>query len=217
MIDIRFLRSLNSQSIRGSGPRFKHFCAKVRSNFPSLAFVSWERPKLPFCSGKQCGQDAVISKPNPMHFRSTGTKMPVLQPWLDLDYLSQMQTNKANSTNWLDVWAKLLYGFNGLCWWTPSKESSVAGDFCPVGQPQHPPTPPPRTPSHEWSINLHLYGKTSIVIVRKYNMSAAEPRYLLQEAQIYNCNNYKTAVQQRRLESCSYRCGGKLLISLSCI
>lgn len=27
--------------------------------------------------------------------------------------MSQMQTNKANPTNWLDVWAKLLYGFNG--------------------------------------------------------------------------------------------------------
>lgn len=28
-----------------------------------------------------------------------------------------MQTNKANWTDWLDVWAKLLYGFNARWWW----------------------------------------------------------------------------------------------------
>lgn len=36
--------------------------------------------------------------------------MPVLQPLLELGCLSQMQTNKENWTDWLDVWAKLLYG-----------------------------------------------------------------------------------------------------------
>lgn len=41
---------------------------KVKDNFPCLAFVSWDRPKLPFCVGKQYGQDAVISKANPAPF-----------------------------------------------------------------------------------------------------------------------------------------------------
>lgn len=38
------------------------------------------------------------------------TKMLVLQPCWSLCCLSQMRTNKANLANWLDVWAKLLYG-----------------------------------------------------------------------------------------------------------
>lgn len=131
-----------TQAHRRSENPSLHLSFKVRDNFPSLAFVSWDRPKLPFCGGKQCGQDAVISKPNPVHFRSARTKMPVLQPLLELGCLSQMQTNKANSTNWLDVWAKLLYGFNGRWWWTPSKESHAhrSGDFLPDG--------PAATPLH---------------------------------------------------------------------
>lgn len=59
--------------------------------------------------------------------------MPVLQPLLEFGCLSQMQTNKANSTNWLDVWAELLYGFNGRWWWTRSKGTIyTAQDFLPA-------------------------------------------------------------------------------------
>lgn len=42
-------------------------------------------------------------------------KMLVLQPFWSLRCLSQMQTNKENLANWLDVWAKLLYGL--VSWW----------------------------------------------------------------------------------------------------
>lgn len=134
---------------------------EVKDNLPCLTFVSWERPKLPLCGGKQYGQDAVISKPNPVHFRSARAKMPVLQPLLKRGCLSQMQTNKANSTNWLDVWAKWLYGFNGRWWWTRSKESHAhcSGDFLLMGQPQ-----PPCTSSHKLSISPQLDGKKSIIL-----------------------------------------------------
>lgn len=148
----------------------------MRGRFSCLTFVSWDRSKLPFCGGKQYGQDAVISKPNPVHFRSARTKMPVLQPLLELGCLSQMQTNKANSTNWLDVWAKLLYGFNGRWWRTRSKESHAhrSGHFCLMGQPQ-----PPCTSSNEWPINLQLERKQSIVILYKYEWCNS---YVLQKS-----------------------------------
>lgn len=93
--------------------------------------------------------------------------MPVLQPLcLELDCLSQMQTNKANSTNWLDVWAKLLYGFNGRWWWwwTRSKQSRAHRLF---GWTLH-----ELIGLHfitaERSISLQLDGRKSIVIVHKY-------------------------------------------------
>lgn len=88
--------------------------------------------------------------------------MPVLQPFcLELGCLSQMQTNKANPTNWLDVWAKLLYGFNGGGGPVQSRAVHMtvqdwadrpAADFITA----------------ERSISPQLEGRKSIVIVHKY-------------------------------------------------
>lgn len=112
-----------------------------------------------------------FQRPIQRHFRCTRTKMPLLQPLLELGCLSQMQTNKANSTNWLDVWAKLLYGFNGRWSWTRSKESHAHCGLtvfpcCPMGLPR-----PICTSSHHCTISPQLCGeKKSIVIVGKYGL-----------------------------------------------
>lgn len=55
-------------------------------------------------------------------------KMLLLQPFWSLRCLSQMQTNKENLANWLDVWAKLLYGL--VSWWRCRSQKQRIHSVC---------------------------------------------------------------------------------------